>query len=247
MLEDVLKELLASNEEARAALETLKKTLFHTYTEEESTIYEDDALGDYNWANGVTKVCVVFDEGVFKTSVSGNVTDYDYDSGEYLDEPVFDEWGDDWCKVEYEVYRAAVEAGIGHMFAETILADCGVYFQERSQTLMEDFPFIDVRNRLIEKFEVDNDDDLSIVIGELIEDYDLSELSDKIGYEYMGYFLSCYDTTELKALQNFLDAFDVNDLHAANIGWFADNTFKLFDFCGFCSRTADRVKENSAG
>lgn len=244
MLEEVLESLLDTSEEFNGAVNVLAKTIFHTYDDDESILYEDDAVSDYNWANGVTKVCIVFPEGVLKTTVSGTARDYDYDTGDYYEEPSYDDWDDDWCEVEYNVYQAAVEAGVGQFFAETVKVREGVYFQERCLTMMCDC-FYD--HKAYKRFGVAEGDDtgLSVEVEEFMEKHDLYALEDKIGRECVTLFATSYTGEELEALQKFLYDFDINDLHQSNMGKFADGSFKLFDFCGYCSRTADKVKENS--
>ena len=245
MLEESLKTLLDTNEEFNDAVDVLAKNVFHTYNDDESILFEDGIVSDYDWANGVTKVCIIFPEGVLKTTISGNACDYDYDTGDYKEEPDYDEWDDDWCEVEYNVYQAAVEAGLGKFFAETIKVCESVYFQERCLTLMRHCFY---NHEVYERFYVEDDDEtgLSIELDAFIDEYKLYELEEKVGTETIALFATVYTGDELYALQKFLHEFDINDLHQSNMGRFADGTYKLFDFCGFCSTTPTKLKEKSA-
>lgn len=218
---------------------------------------------EFTWGSGVSKVALVCndsngDEYALKTSYVGCAycrdwcNDEDEDSEQEIDEKdiwAFDTYDKvDECRVEYLVYRAAVAAGLGHFFAEMIKIDTGVYMQEKYDTSISrlDDASLYVSETLIDRcrdeyydhslyFEYDS-------VEELAEEYGLSSFLDHLKSNSTTFlmFLSRYGVTELHRLQAFLDEYDINDLHASNIGMFGDD-IKFIDYCGYCSSTSSAV------
>lgn len=211
------------------ALKTLEND-FHTYSDEEGVVYEEDCLesSEWSWSSGVCKVCIILNDFVLKKAFIGQVTEVDWETGEMFDEPVFDNYANDMCALEYEVYLRAVEENLGNCFAEIVPLDCDIYAQEKIDVSLEDW--ID---------NPDNEDKIPDFIDGLESIY--SDIIFRIGKIALMIMLQTYGEDKVLRLQKFLIKYDINDLHTSNLGFNTDGELKIFDFCGFCSSTSERL------
>lgn len=237
---------------------------FHNYQGEEDIPFEEDTLENFcydnsdafttfSWASGASKVCIICDshdgnDYVLKTAYCGYAYEPEDDEGEPIpgaDWEFEDYHGADECRVEYLVYRAAVAAGLGHFFAETIKLDIGIYMQEKydcpvdgadvmfriGYTLLdrvydEDYPMMFNRDK----------------VSKLVQESGLNDFYRHLRGNAKSFmlFYDRYGLQELLRLQAFLEEYDINDLHASNIGIFG-NDVKFVDYCGYGSTTSIQV------
>lgn len=216
------------------ALNTLDVT-FH-YNDNTGGVYEEDYLdfSDFGYQCGASKVVIILDNCVLKTSYGG-VVEEDEDGDEVLIEGF-----PDYAKIEYEIYMAAKAEGLEYFFAKTEEVSSHIYKQPKVDATVNDYRY--------------NDDDLPkhYFNGEnkapylKIEDTDklldyckkngLAGVQSRIRLDVVRYFLAAYSVPELQRLHRFLVKYDINDIRAGNCGWI-DGKLVIFDFCGFESST----------
>ena len=214
---------------------------FYTYFGDEGVIYDEFPLEEIesSWCSGCTKVCVVEDNVVFKTSFRGYVYDFDDEKNDYYDEPIIERWNTDYCKLEFDVYVEALTAGLGKFFAKTIQVSPYVYAQEKCE--------IDLCNLICSNEK--RDFKKSSLEDKELEDYikskGLSSLSISLGLTAMSFLIAQYDIDDLYELEKFIDDYDINDLHSSNMGFF-NGKLKFFDFSGYNSDTFELLKNKTA-
>ena len=220
----------------KSIIKVLDLNHYTYYGDGEGLIYDECPLDDFCWKTGASKVCIPYAGVVFKTSFSGYAYDYDYETSDWYDEPIFEDWDTDYCQVEYEIYKRAIKEGVGVFFAETLRLTDKVYVQEESDEIFSDFlDNNDVSPHSLNGFSTE---DIAIYAS----DNGILRLKTILGTTVFRYFLDCYSIQELQKLTNFIEKYDINDLHASNLGWF-DGKIKFFDFCGFNSLTSEKIKD----
>lgn len=254
MLESILKNVYPT-EAFRNGCNAMN-TSFHTYDDDEGLLYEEDYMDEAvdmsdasHWGNGVTKVALVFDNYVLKSSITGYVTTAD-DEGNYLEEDEIHETFDrDYCEIEYKVYRKAVATGVGKFFAETISLGDGVYMQEKYD--------LDFDHGIPEGMELTGlikqyyDSEHLVSWAEFhAESLGLLSLYEAIQQNSLlfAWLVTLYDYNDLAALSTFIEEYEINDLHEGNVGWFG-HELKFIDYSGYCSNTPFTLndKENENG
>lgn len=205
----------------------------YTYDGDEGVIYDEYPFDEYNWATGASKICIIVNNIVFKTSFSGYAYDYDYEESDYYEEPIFENWDRDYCLMEYQLYQLACKWGVEKFFAETVKVMPYVYAQPRCDEIFGE------PSKNFHLKDNTNTDDWMLIIHEL----GLDSLKLKLGSPNFRYFAAVYPIDELLKLQNFLDFYEINDLHGHNFGWF-DGELKFFDFCGYNSDTFEKLSQS---
>lgn len=218
----------------KEALDTLDVT-FH-YDDNTGGVYEEDYLdySDFGYQCGASKVVIILDNCVLKTSYGG-VVEEDEDGDEVLVEGF-----PDYAKMEYEIYMAAEVEGLEYFFVKTEEVCSNIYRQPRVDATVNDYRY--------------NDDDLpkhyfngknkapylNIKDTDKLLDYckrnGLAGLHSRIKLDVIRYFLAAYSFPELQRLHKFLIKYDINDIRAGNCGWI-NGKLKIFDFCGFKTET----------
>lgn len=218
------------------ALNTLDVT-FH-YDDSTGGVYEEDYLdfSDFGYQCGASKVVIILDNCVLKTSYGG-IVEEDEDGDEVLVEGF-----PDYAKMEYEIYMAAKAEGLEYFFAKTEEVSSHIYEQPRVDATVNDYRY--------------NDDDLpkryfngkskapylDIKDTDKLLDYckrnGLAGLHKRIKLDVIRYFLATYSFPELQRLHEFLIKYDINDVRAGNCGWI-NGKLVIFDFCGFESSTEE--------
>ena len=149
---------------------------------------------------------------------------YDLEGASYIHAiEIESEYDWNYCHLETEIYRAALEQGLGAYFAEEGFLgrlDCGhpVYYQQRCTPLSSleyDYSSVDYekKSRRARKTCEDN------------EIYCFNPL-------WIADFLDMYGLDEFKRLNVFLKEMDIGDLRDCNIGYL-DGAPILFDYSGF--------------
>lgn len=205
----------------------------YTYDGDEGVIYDEYPFDEYNWATGASKICIVVNDIVFKTSFSGYAYDYDYEESDYYEEPIFEKWDRDYCLMEYQLYQLACKWGVEKFFAETIKVMPYVYAQPRCG---------EIRGENSKTFHIKDITDTDNFIS-IVDELGLESLRKKLGTLDFRYFVAVYSIDELLKLQSFLDFYEINDLHGHNFGWFGGE-LKFFDFCGYNSDTFEKLSQN---
>lgn len=218
------------------AINTLDVT-FH-YDDSTGTVYEEDYLdySDFGYQCGASKVVIILDDCVLKTSYGG-IVEEDEDGDE-----VFVEEFPDYAKMEYEIYMAAKTEGLEYFFAKTEEVYSHIYEQPKVDATVDDYRY--------------NDDDLpkhyfngkskapylDIKDTDKLLDYckknGLAGLQLRIKFDVIRYFLATYSFPELQKLHKFLIKYDINDISASNCGWI-NGKLVIFDFCGFKTSTEE--------
>lgn len=218
------------------ALDTLT-TIFH-YDDSTGGVYEEDYLdySDFGYQCGASKVVIILDDCVLKTSYGG-IVEEDEDGDEVLIEGF-----PDYAKMEYEIYMAAKAEGLEYFFAKTEEVCPHIYEQPKVDATVNDYRY--------------NDDDLpkryfngkskapylNIKDTDKLLDYcqrnGLAGLQSRIKLDVIRYFLATYSFPELQRLHKFLIKYDINDIRAGNCGWI-DGKLVIFDFCGFKTSTEE--------
>lgn len=197
------------------------------YDGDSNSLWDDQYISDFDYETGATKVCVSVKGMYLKTSYTHytyyNVEKEDEDAIEicpYTDEDV------DYAAVEAAVYQNAVKEGVEKFFAEIESLGNGVYAQRKVRdpfTISEEYPPSEEHTKVLD----------------LIDRYSLDGIP-------QGFIFASLDTgstiEELQLLANFIDKFDINDLHDGNMGWL-DGHPVFFDYCGFGSSTSWRIKQ----
>lgn len=232
----------------QSGLKTLSQP-FHVYIDDEEVVYECGCLdeevnddGADHWCNGVTKIALVYKDYVLKTGISGYVhSTYDEDCDD-IDDVLDDNFPEDYCEIEYKIYRRAVEAGISKFFAETASVGNGVYMQERYDGCLD--AYIPAGMQLPDWIKQYDDagslSDWAEFHGDIMG---LTGLYDAVkSSRVFAWFVALYGYNDLRALSEFIEAYNINDIHSGNVGWFG-NTIKLIDFSGYMTSTGDIIRE----
>lgn len=226
--------MTATNTIYQEALDLLSNC-FH-YDNNTGVVYEEDMLdySEFGYMCGASKVVIILDDCVLKTSYSGEVKE-DEDGEDYFTDDF-----PDYAAMEYNIYQAAVEEGLEKFFAKTEKVDIGIYEQPRvDATVLEyrydeaflPFRYFNGRN----KAPYFNEKDTDKVI-DYCEKNGLHKIYFRIKFNVIRYFLAAYSIEELKRLNEFLIEYDINDISETNCGWI-DGKLVAFDFCGFGSST----------
>lgn len=232
----------------QSGLKTLSQP-FHVYADDEDAVYEDGSLdeevcdeGADDWGSGVTKVALIYKDYVLKTGYSGYVHSSYNEEHHDFDDILVDDFPEDYCEIEYKIYRRAVEAGISKFFAETISVGNGVYMQERYDGSLDNYT---PEGMQFPDWIKQYDDagclsDWAEFHGDNME---LTGLYDAVkSSRVFAWFVALYSYNDLRALSEFIEAYNINDIHSGNVGWFG-NTIKLIDFSGYMTSTGDIIRE----
>lgn len=228
----------------QSAVDLFEKQDFHIYndgdTDEENIICEYYMLDDFDWYHGSTKICIkINDSLVIKTGITGSEIDFDWNTGEELEDYVYEDFPCDYCKLEYTLYKKAIEEGVGQFFAEIIPVGTFSYAQEYCLPIEHFFNSEDGAAYLKRFREFKNVVDLNLVFKE----NGLTFLFNTIDSRLSLLLFEQYDMKDLIALQSFLKKYDINDLYANNLGISKLNgQIKIFDFSGYCSTTSEILK-----
>ena len=214
--------------------------VFH-YDEDNGTVYEEGVLddSDFEWYCGASKVVIILEDCVLKTSYSG----LSWYNEETCDDEMTDDFSD-YAKMEFQLYQAAKDLNIDYFFAETEEVAPAIYEQEKVDLSVEEYTEHDkvmpigyqyhsvYGNQQIPPRFVLNCGGLH----SYCRHNGLKDLVGRIKPDVLGYFLAAYSQEELENLQVFLKEYDINDIRAGNCGWI-DGHLKIFDFCGFKTET----------
>ncbi len=218
------------------ALDTLTAT-FH-YDDSIGGVYEEDYLdySDFGYRCGASKVVLILDNCVLKTSYSG-IVDEDEDGDDVLVDGF-----PDYAKMEYEIYMAAKAEGLEYFFAKTEEVYSNIYEQPRVDATVDEYRY-DNDDLPIYYFNGKNKAPyLNIEDTDKLLDYcernGLAGLQSRIKLDVIRFFLAAYSLPELKRLYEFLIKYDINDIRAGNCGWI-DGKLVIFDFCGFMTLTEE--------
>lgn len=215
----------------------LLSSCFH-YDNKTCEVYEEDLLNysGFGYECGASKVVIILDDCVLKTSYSGEVSECEDEEGNREITENFP----DYANLEYQLYQAAAEVGLDKFFAKTSKVDDYVYEQSRV-----DASIVDLKHDNVElpwgyfhgrnKPRYYNEKDTDKII-EYCEKNGLHKLYFRIKFNAIRYFLAEYSIEELKKLNEFLIEYDINDISETNCGWI-DGNLVIFDFCGFGSET----------
>lgn len=191
---------------------------------------EDMEGADFDWGCGATKIVACLNDVVFKTAYTGvaicegsksNTNFYSFnrrDMGNYNYSP-------DYCDVEARVYQRAKEWGVEEFFAETVELFDGIYVQERYKS--------SVGHDGLSEYGLTEDD-----VREIREAYGLSS---RLSYRAIAHWFSTCSSQKLERFSEFLEYYDINDLHSGNVAWMRDGSLRLIDYSGFNSSTNDLV------
>lgn len=218
------------------ALNTLNVT-FH-YDDSNGGVYEEDYLdySDFDYQCGASKVVIILDDCVLKTSYGGIVKE-DEDGDEVLVEGF-----PDYARMEYEIYMAAKAEGLEYFFAKTEKVSSHIYEQPRVNATVNDYHYND--DYLLEHYFNGKSKApyLNIEDTDKLLDYckknGLAGLQSRIKLDVIRYFLASYSFPELQRLHKFLMKYDINDIRAGNCGWI-NGKLVIFDFCGFKTSTEE--------
>lgn len=204
--------------------------------------YNNDSLYDFSWATGASKVVIVLEDEVLKTSFKGYVECRDGEVNYFKENT-------DMCEIEFLVYEAAVKEGVQKFFARTERVAEGVYKQEKCVITCNelycygyaDHPMKDMLSTLDIPRWGDERDYRAVLKRREFDSIGLYDLRKRVNHSEVLYFLAFnYDVEDLFRLLDFLNKYDINDIHGENVGVFADGTIKIFDFCGFESSTGSK-------
>ena len=138
----------------------------------------------------------------------------------------------DYCEVEVINYEAAKKAGVEKYFAitkffDTFKTDDGVrlpvYIQEKIT------PFEEVNSWDADKQYTHYESKANSYTG-----------TERLPLKWINDFIECYSEDQFDELGRFLDAHDINDLHAGNVGYVENEYPVIFDFSGYHDLSADR-------
>lgn len=216
MLTEILSNVTNENSFSDA-IECLSQE-FYTYGYETDNLYNDIDLDGYDWRNGISKVVILFPQYVLKTCIVGWV---EYDSE--CDSDIFHENEEnvDYCEIEYKVYQEAKRRHLEEFFAETVKVSDHVYAQEAYDDSFDDWTNDELENT---KFSE--------------EIYSKFHCLHNRVRTALRVFLGQHSFDKVLELQDFLEEFDINDLHSGNLGWF-NGVLKLVDYSGYGSETSN--------
>lgn len=218
------------------AINTLN-TIFH-YDDSIGGVYEEDYLdcSDFGYQCGASKVVIILDNCVLKTSYGG-IVEKDEDGDDVLVDGF-----PDYAKMEYEIYMAAKAKQLDYFFAKTKEVYPSIYEQPKVDATVDDYRCNDDD---LPKCYFNGEDKapyLDIKDTDKLLDYckrnGLAGLQSRIKLSVIRFFLAAYSISELQRLHKFLTKYDINDISAANCGWI-DGKLVIFDFCGFKTSTEE--------
>lgn len=214
--------------------------VFH-YDEDTGSVFEEGVLddSDFEWRTGASKVVIILEDCVLKTSYSG-VSWY---NEETCDDEMTEEFPD-YAKMEYQLYQAAEDVGVDYFFAETKEIAPSIYEQKKVDLSVEDYSEYDklmpVGYQYHSVYGLQQIPPQFVLNCEGLHGYcrknGLKDLVGRIKPDVLGYFLAAYSHDALDDLQQFLVEYDINDIRAGNCGWI-NGELKIFDFCGFKTET----------
>ena len=191
------------------------------YNEDELVRAEIASEIPFNVDCGATRVCIVFKKLVLKKNFSGKIC-FDDELDDFdIDNPF--EYETDYCKIEGRVYQEAVKEGLEEFFAEIQEISDGVYAQPTCEKTI---------------YNCDYYKDFGKMYSKEVHDYLNYIFNYKIPTEVLNYWARTKRIGKLRKLAEFIKAHEINDLHRENMGWFGDE-IKLFDYCGFDSKTEE--------
>lgn len=182
--------------------------------------------------SGCTKVVLIFrnipDWVVKIPLLGGTYYDEDYDEevhssfeGRYIDE--LDERISDYCALEEYFYQKAINSSVEEMFAGTFylmeINGLPIYVSERvyedvfSYRCSPNWHSRQIANRLWNS-------------SNTVQESRLSP-------EKLSIFVEQYGTDAAEMLTLFIDIYDIQDLHAGNLGYDKSNMIKIIDYSGF--------------
>lgn len=126
----------------------------------------------------------------------------------------------DYCHTDVEIYNLAKEKNIEKYFAEIkLLGYCDkhpIYIQEKCKIFTE---------KELNSIETEKIKRLKEKLNSSSAEYSSSA--------WLLEFSNRYGENELKKLTNFLDSFDISDLHKDNLGYNKKGEMVLIDYSGF--------------
>lgn len=208
------------------AYEMLSKPIYALENEEEVANCDDfyDAGLDYNC--GAYKIAVIFDDYVLKKAYTGTAHMTDDGSMRYEDDEP-----EDSCETEVLLYRIAEKRGLERFFAKSEDIGNGIVKQERAEEFVKDREDINSNQR-------------SEVMA-FVKQYGLCSLYAASNSEVFYWLMQEYSGKELLKLQDFVDEFDIDDLHSYNVGW-CNGKLKLIDYSGTNTATASSARESAS-
>lgn len=221
---------------------------FHTYDEEEGVMYEDYRLDGYTWRTGITKVVVILNDFVMKKGFHGLVKDSDENGFLEPEDFIYVAWDINYGTLEYQVYVRAVARGVSQFFADMEALGDEVYAQEKCAYTIEDVMYdntpLDKDDWVITHSAMSNDEFEGIM--EDLGKHDIWDLDSHIRGAVIPWFYFNYSYEELRKLADFLNEYDINDIHTANAGFFWNKEknkyeIKMFDYSGFASDTSEII------
>lgn len=198
--------------------------------------YQLDNSG-LKWCYGASKVVIVLDECVLKTSFSlQEIYEDECDDFEYEDLP-------DFAALEYRLYNRAREEGITKFFCQTSSLGFGVYEQEKIDFSASEYENggidIDV-DEYCDYYGVEPYSGTTHQMKEYIKANGLDGIEEFIKMSALPYVLGAWSIPDLRKLYNFCKKYDINDIHNGNIGW-VNGELKIFDFCGYHSEIKEGI------
>lgn len=202
-------------------------------------LYSLNAI-DWDWRSGVEKICIFPIEGdvVFKKAINGYL---ERDTnGSFIEK----EYGEDFCLTEYKIFQRAKEENVDIFFAKVEKTeDDGIYKQERCRYVLSDMPYEQEKmyNTIKKRFEQKVKYDWHSSTAAVFEKNEISRITNRISDTVtLKALFVFYTIEELNILADFLEKYDINDLHHGNLGIFDDGTLKFFDYGGFLSSTKSK-------
>lgn len=208
------------------------------YSEDETVIYDDTGIDNYDYHYGASKIVIPIDEEncVLKRAFAGVVVGCDED-GEPAD-PVYIPNETDDCEIEYKIYLKSIEEGVEKFFAKTEKMDFGIYKQEKYIENVDDF----IYNNIYEIENIKYDENfLKGNAFNIAQGLSLTKMRRRMDSDVFKLFIQNYSLNELHCLQSFLERYDINDISAYNVGIFDGGKIKIFDFCGYNSSTSKKI------
>ena len=219
-------------------------TDFHVYDDEEGCIYEDTSLDGFDWYSGVTKVVIILNDFVLKKGFHGTVMDADEDGFLEPEDFVYTAWDINYGTLEYRVYAKACDWKVERFFAAMEPLGDEVYAQEKCDYILEDA----IEDEDIWELPIFSLTDVEDIIKDL-GDHDIWDIDEYMTTGVIPYIYFEYSYEDIAALVEFLQNYDITDIHAGNVGFFKDNEgnykLKLFDYSGFASTTAEIIHDES--
>ena len=180
----------------------------------------------FEWHYGASKVVIVLEDCVLKTSISLKETlDEDF---EYEDLP-------DFARMEYRYYNRAREEGIDKFFCYTVSCGSGVYEQEKVDIIAGDYEDEDTEidaDWYFEYYGIELYSGTEHQMKEFLYAYNLDDMEDYVRPSALRYILGAWSVEDVRKLYNFCKKYNINDIHRNNIGW-VKGELKIFDFCGY--------------